>query len=359
MQVSRAFGRAAGVPMKPHDGFGLHIDFAHRVLSQSVYLSPSGLEEHQIGLAMPEELRHAEAELTQLGSGVSYLNWSCSDARDETTIRAGHGADYLTFPFHLLPGPIEVGIEGVKRPILLSRSDSYILGPTVMGTQTVRPGVPTSQLCLFLDMGTIESCFEDRQQALPAVLKRAFTHAESEPFYLPGRTTTAMGLAVRQMLTCGLRGGLARLYLEAKILEIAALRLAQLTDEGHRGRRHKLMRSDIDRLEEARAVLLERYADPPTITELSQAVGVNRTKLKAGFKDRFGSTIFGFIRAQRMEHALLLLSDGECNVGEAAVTVGYNSVSAFAAAFRVAFGFSPRVVRGCKDVTELDGPSAS
>lgn len=345
--------------MKPRDGFGLHIDFAHRMLSQSVYLSPSGLEEHQIGLAIPEELGEAEAQLTQLGCGVSTFQWSCSDARHETTIRAEHGADYLTFPFNLLPGSIEVGIEAVKRPILLSRSESYILGPTVVGTQTVRPGVPTSQLCLFLDIGTIESCFEDRRQALPATLKRAFTHAESEPFYVPGRATTAMGLAVRQMLTCGLRGGLARLYLEAKILEIAALRLAQLTDEGHRPRRHKLMRSDIDRLEEARAIVLARYADPPTITVLSQAVGLNRTKLKAGFKDRFGTTIFGFIRAQRMEHALLLLSDGECNVGEAAVTVGYNSVSPFAAAFRVAFGFSPRMVRGCKDATELDGPSAS
>ena len=84
-------------------------------------------------------------------------------------------------------------------------------------------------------------------------------------------------------------------------------------------------------------------------------MGLNRTKLKVGFKERFGTIVFGFVRQQRMQRALLLLCDGECNVYEAALAVGYNSVSAFAAAFRAAFGFSPRLVRGCKDVTELDG----
>ncbi|TVR35736.1 MAG: AraC family transcriptional regulator [Spirochaetaceae bacterium] len=57
-------------------------------------------------------------------------------------------------------------------------------------------------------------------------------------------------------------------------------------------------------------MLLTHYANPPTITELSAAVGLNRTRLKAGFRDRFGTTIFGFIRAQRMQRALLLLRDG-------------------------------------------------
>ena len=175
------------------------------------------------------------------------------------------------------------------------------------------------------------SCFADRQQALPAALKRAFTHAESEPTFLRGQATTAMGLVLRQMLTCNLHGGVARLYLEAK-----------------------LMRSDIDRLEQARHILLSCYEDPPTITELSRAVGLNRTKLKAGFKDRFGTTIFGFIRAQRMRRALLLLRDRECNVSQAAATVGYNSLSAFAAAFKVEFGFSPQLVRGCADVAGLE-----
>ena len=242
-------------------------------------------------------------------------------------MRAEHPFRYASFPFQLLPEPVEVGIERIKQTIMLPRCDSYILGPSVVGTQTIRPGVPIRQLCLFLDDNTIDSCFKDRRQALPAAVKRAFTHPDNEPFYLRGQATTAMGLALRQMLTCSLRGGLARMYLEAKVLEIAALRLAQLSDEANTPKHPTLMRSDIDLLEDARAMLLERYADPPTLTELSQAVGINRTKLKAGFKDRFGTTVFGFIRSQRMQRALLLLSDGECNVGEAAARISESSTS--------------------------------
>ena len=86
-----------------------------------------------------------------------------------------------------------------------------------------------------------------------------------------------MSLALRQMLTCNLHGGVARLYLEAKVMEITALRLAEWGDE-HDARRHlRLMRSDIDRLEQARHILVSCYEDPPTITELSQIVGLNRS----------------------------------------------------------------------------------
>ena len=341
--------------MKPRNGFGFHIDFAHRMLALSVDVAPAGLEDRQIRVALPDEIGEGGVELTHLGAGTGYLSFSCNHAREETSMRAAVPPHHMALPFHLLPEPVEVGIEDIAAPIPLHQSDSYILGPSAVATQNIHPGLPVRQLAVYLDAQTIESCFEDRQQAPPAGLKRAFTHAEGEPFYLPGRATTAMGLALRQMLTCSLRGGIARLYLEAKVLEIAALRLAQLGEQAHTPKHPRLMRSDIDRLEEARAVLLARCTDPPTITELSHSVGLNRTKLKVGFKERFGTTVFGFVRQQRMQRALLLLCDGECNVYEAALAVGYNSVSAFAAAFRAAFGFSPRLVRGCKDVTELNG----
>ena len=165
-----------------------------------------------------------------------------------------------------------------------------------------------------------------------------------------------MGLALRQMLTCNLHGGVARLYLEAKVMETAALRLAQLGDGHDAGRHLRLMWSDIDRLEQARHILLSCYEDPPTITELSRAVGLNRTKLKAGFKDRFGTTIFGFIRAQRTQRALLLLRDRECNVSEprrlprGAIIRRVRVV----AAFKAEFGFSPQLERGCADVAGLE-----
>ncbi|MCA1753988.1 MAG: AraC family transcriptional regulator, partial [Spirochaeta sp.] len=320
--------------MGQSDGFGLHIEFANHVLARSVDLAPSGRDDLQVKLPAPPEMVRGALELTRLSEGVGYGRWACDDVLEQTSMDTELPPDYLAFPFHLLPEPITVTIVGREQPILLARTESYILGPLAAGTQTLHPGVSVHQTCMFLNSQVIESCFSDSRVALPAAVKRAFTHADSEPFCLRGCTTTAMGLALRQMLTCSLRGPLARLYLEAKVLEIAALRLTQLGSGPGPRKPLVLMRSDVDRLEEARQILAACYEEPPSIIDLSLAVGLNRTKLKAGFKARFGTTIFGYIRAQRMRRALLLLRDGKCNVGEAAAVVGYNSLSAFAAAFK-------------------------
>ncbi len=340
--------------MGPRQGFGLHIDFANSVLARSVDLSPSRIDDGKVSFLVPQRTARGAIELTQLGKGVGYGSWICDNARDETNLGITMPPEHFAFPFHVLAQPIIVGIEGMPQPITLARTDSYVLGPSVVGTQTIRPGVPIHQMCLFVNGTTIDSCFADRQQALPAALKRALTHPADEPFFVHGSVTSSMSLALHQVLSCSICGGLARLYLEAKALEIVALRLDQLGDTQPARRSLKLMRSDLDGLEEARHVLLTRYESPPTITELAQAVGLNRTKLKTGFKFRFGTTVFGFIRTQRMQRALLLLRDGECNVSEAAAAVGYNSLSAFTAAFKAEFGFSPQLIRGCSDIDGLE-----
>jgi len=340
--------------MGPRQGFGLHIDFANSVMARSVDLSPSELNDSQAKRPVPQKIARGVMELTQLSPGVGYGSWICDDVRDETTMATELPSQHLAFPFHLLADPIEVGIAGITQPILLARTEFYILGPSVVGTQTIRPGVPLHQTCLYVNATTIDSCFADRQLALPADLKLAFTHPGREPFFARGSVTTSMSLALHQVLSSSLCGGVARLYLEAKALEIVALRLDQLGDTQPAHRRLRLMRSDLDRLEEARHILLSRYDEPPTITELSQAVGLNRTKLKAGFKFRFGTTVFGFIRTQRMQRAHMLLRDGDCNVSEAAAAVGYNSLSAFTAAFKAEFGFPPQTIRGCSDIAGLE-----
>lgn len=341
--------------MSPTDGFGLHADFIRRELAHGMHLAPSGLDQLQLEFALPSDIGTGRVVLTQLGAGVGYSTFSCSDAKDETAVRSQLHPGHVIFPFHLLREPVEVGIEGVSQRILLLRTDSYCLGPTTVGTQTIRPGVEIDQVFLYVDVTRIDSCFSDRREALPPVLKRGLTHPEVEPFFLPGRATPAMGLALRQMLTCGLNGSVARLYLEAKVHEIAALRLAQLSEDLGSSKPLNLTRRDIDLLEEARDILLTRFHAPPTIAELAGQVGLNRTKLKAGFKQRFGTTVFGFVRSLRMQYASTLLRDGVCNVTEAAATVGYNSPGAFAVAFKAELGFSPCTIRGCEDLLDGEG----
>ncbi|MEM1140849.1 MAG: helix-turn-helix transcriptional regulator, partial [Pseudomonadota bacterium] len=57
----------------------------------------------------------------------------------------------------------------------------------------------------------------------------------------------------------------------------------------------------------------------------------------------FGTTIFGYIREQRLEMARYLLLDHGLKVSEAGYRVGFSSPAAFSSAYRRRFGHPPSV----------------
>lgn len=98
---------------------------------------------------------------------------------------------------------------------------------------------------------------------------------------------------------------------------------------------------DLNRIYEARDYLVEHFAAPPRIPSLARMVGVNQTKLKAGFKEVFGTTIYDFILHHRMEHASKLLLGGDLSISEIAYQVGYEYPANFTCAFKKFFGRLP------------------
>ncbi|MGH6633270.1 MAG: helix-turn-helix domain-containing protein, partial [Sphingopyxis sp.] len=74
---------------------------------------------------------------------------------------------------------------------------------------------------------------------------------------------------------------------------------------------------------------------------LARMVGVNQTKLKAGFREVFGVTIYDFIIQQRMRHASQLLLTSEYSVSEVAYQTGYEYPANFTCAFKKYFGALP------------------
>ncbi|KOY15375.1 AraC family transcriptional regulator [Paenibacillus xylanivorans] len=145
---------------------------------------------------------------------------------------------------------------------------------------------------------------------------------------------------VSDMLNCSYDGALKRLYMESKSMELIAL-FGEV--EGHQALNEKcfLSRDDLANLDYARELVIRHYEQPLSIQELARKVGLNEFKLKKGFRERFGMTVFELVRKQRMEMALYYMEVQRMNVGEAAVSVGYSNVSNFAAAFRKIYGYNP------------------
>ncbi len=99
-------------------------------------------------------------------------------------------------------------------------------------------------------------------------------------------------------------------------------------------------------LERARKVvaILERdLADPPSLDEIGHEVGCSPFYLSRTFSREMGMTIPQCLRTLRMRYAAELLKSGRCNVTEAAMAVGYSSLSHFSQAFCQTIGCCPNI----------------
>ncbi|WP_019422210.1 helix-turn-helix transcriptional regulator [Paenibacillus sp. OSY-SE] len=149
-------------------------------------------------------------------------------------------------------------------------------------------------------------------------------------------------IIVEQMKRCPYNGSLQKLYLEGKALELLAFHLDGTDkEETSQQVKSKLTAEDIQCLHEAKDILSRTWKQPPSLLGLARLTGLNDYKLKLGFKELFGTTVFGYVRSLRMNEARYILEQGKANVSETAIMVGYHNVSHFASLFRKTFGYNP------------------
>jgi len=100
-----------------------------------------------------------------------------------------------------------------------------------------------------------------------------------------------------------------------------------------------------DKLNEVRDILISNLENPPSLTEISQQIGLNTTKLKKEFKAVFGVPVFKYLHNERLSTAHKLISEEQTTVQEAAWQVGYDSLSSFSNAFAKKFGYRPSQIK--------------
>lgn len=154
--------------------------------------------------------------------------------------------------------------------------------------------------------------------------------------------TPHVGGILLQMTDCNVCDKLKDIYLEGKLLELIAVYLDEMVCQ----RRDELSeislsKEDLFALNRAKEVLDKTFVHPLTISQLSKRVYLNEYKLKTGFKQCFGQTIYGYILEKRMELARLLIEQQRFRISDIAGMVGYANTSHFISAFNKKYGATP------------------
>lgn len=91
----------------------------------------------------------------------------------------------------------------------------------------------------------------------------------------------------------------------------------------------------------AQDILDQNLASPPSLVDLARQSGLCVTNLTEEFKKQFGTTVFGYLRQQRLARAKELITLYNMTASEAAWEVGYSSLSSFHKAFLSRYGTTP------------------
>lgn len=105
-----------------------------------------------------------------------------------------------------------------------------------------------------------------------------------------------------------------------------------------------------DRVERVKELLARDLGNPPSLEQLGAQVGCSSFYLSRIFSREVGLTIPQYLRNIRMEKAAELLRSGRFNVSEAAIEVGYSSLSHFSKAFCETIGCCPVLYPAAKHV---------
>jgi AraC-like DNA-binding protein len=134
--------------------------------------------------------------------------------------------------------------------------------------------------------------------------------------------------------------GPSRLVAEARILEWAAVRLFRIKSSDSENSFCSTIQ-DRDPVRRAIHLLRERLDQPLDLDSLAKKVGVASHHLSRRVSAETGSTLQRHLRRMRIASACEALDSGKMNVTEAALEVGYQSLSHFAKAFRDETGMPP------------------
>ena len=165
---------------------------------------------------------------------------------------------------------------------------------------------------------------------------------KNKKYYKDSVINPSMTIVLNQMLGYNLNSSIKQLYLKAKAYELLSLFFNRAEDVDVQQCPFLVDEENVAKIKQAKDIIIAQMAEPPTLQELSEMIGLSLKKLKEGFKQIYGDTVYSFLFDYKMEVARKLLESGDYNVNEVGLKVGYSTASHFIQAFKKKYGTTPK-----------------
>ena len=165
---------------------------------------------------------------------------------------------------------------------------------------------------------------------------------KDKKYYKDAQVSPSTAVVLNQIMNFNLTPSIKNLYFKAKAFELLSLYFNKAENPDLEQCPFLSDEENIKKIRRAKDIVIARMAEPPSLQELSDEIGLSLKKLKEGFKQIYGDSVYSFLFDYKMEYARKLLETGEYNVNEVGLKVGYSTASHFIAGFKKKFGTTPK-----------------
>ncbi|HZJ20424.1 MAG TPA: AraC family transcriptional regulator, partial [Pricia sp.] len=118
---------------------------------------------------------------------------------------------------------------------------------------------------------------------------------KDKKYYSQKGVSPAIAVVLSQIMNYNLHPSIKELYIKAKAYELISLYFNKGEGTDVEQCPFLVDEDNVRRIRQAKEIMIARMTEPPTLTELSDEIGLSLKKLKEGFKQIYGDSVFSFL----------------------------------------------------------------
>lgn len=267
-----------------------------------------------------------------------YLIRFQNDTQEHLEFQRNTNADLIQFHFSLKGSAKYIFSQGNYSIDLLEEKSLLLYNPQKALPVNLSISPQSWVIILLISISKLHKLFSNETEHIPFLSDEN----QERKYYSEENINPSMAIVLNQIFHYNLNTSIKNLYYKGKGYELLSLYFNRAEDQSRENCPFLADEENVLKIKRAKELIIQHMAEPPGLPELAEKVGIPLKRLKSGFKQIYGDSVYGFLFDYKMEYARKMLDTGSYNVNEVGLKIGYSTSSHFIAAFKKKFGTTPK-----------------